>query len=95
MNLAEHIAEHFIAARSTASSLILCRCGHESRGEAAHAEHVAATWKEHRTITTLPEWGRLPAGTVIRDRRGKVRTIPTRAQVGLPARIIFHPEEDQ
>lgn len=113
--LADHIAAHALSGWPWA-----CLCGGWSsdpesglpdRGtaqtvRAAHAAHVAETWAEHRTVTTLDQLRELPDYVVIADAGGAPWTRGAfgwrssglergHSSIRLPATILHHPEEDQ
>ena len=73
ITLAQHLAAHQYT--DTCDGWESCDCGwreeQERRSESGsvftHAEHVAATWQQARTITTIDQLDALPVETVVRE----------------------------
>ncbi|WP_336818963.1 hypothetical protein [Gordonia sp. MMO-8] len=71
MNLEQHLAAHQLGRRL--DQTLVCQCGgfeHETPGPyddhwKAHRAHVAAAWREARTVRTVEELDALPTGAII------------------------------
>lgn len=73
ITLEKHLAAHAsVNPGEEDAHLILCHCGTWFDDEGDHRAHVAATWREARTVRTLDQIDALAGGTVIRDACGIV-----------------------
>ncbi|WP_411815584.1 hypothetical protein [Gordonia sp. SND2] len=85
MNLAQHLAAHAARRWDDGSENLECLCGwivdYEQvdfgmgsdvfvQEDAQHADHVADTWREARTVRSDTEVAQLGPGTILRDARG-------------------------
>lgn len=77
ITLEQHLAAHWPTVHTHAglhwSHMYQCKCGwmppqdDPDPIESIHAAHVAATWREARTVRTVEELEALPFGAVIRE----------------------------
>lgn len=104
--LTEVLNEHHIV-RSTGGVLAVCDCGDAMDD---YAEHVAAVYREARTITTREQLDAMQARTVIRDDDGEIYErdrsgggdlkwywpgpVAERVDPELPALVLWLPEDD-
>ncbi|WFN94145.1 MULTISPECIES: hypothetical protein [Gordonia] len=68
-----------------------------------HAEHVADTWREARTVQTVEELDALPVGTILRCGYGRVweklaghrrfSGMEVGKDLGVPALVVWTPED--
>ena len=121
ITLAQHLAAHWLRNSITDDTdhddndwSTYCQCGYRiatttaADVEALHREHVAATWQQARTITTIAQLDALPVGTVVRDHEADIMVYgptgegesawwydgdPYRAnEVDLPALVVWRPD---
>lgn len=101
MNLADHLSRHIID-----EPAFSCACGWVAGPDDTWPEHVASSWQEARTVTTLDQLRELPDYVVIADAGGAPWTRGAfgwrssglergHSSISLPARILHNPKEDQ
>lgn len=99
-----HLAEHWPTVHTRAglhwSHMYQCKCGwmppqDDSRPiEDIHAEHVAATWREVRTVRTVEELDAIKGGAILIDAKGCFVQTPYRfMDPDLPALVVWTPED--
>lgn len=87
MTLEQHLEEHQYL--ETFDGWESCECGWREEFERkadgdlhSHAAHVAATWREARTVRTAEELDALPAGSAIRS--GECLMVMDRDKMWIP-----------
>lgn len=66
--LEQHLAAHAsVNPGEEDAHLILCHCGTWFDDEGDHRAHVAATWREARTVRTVEELDALPRNSMVLD----------------------------
>lgn len=105
ITLEKHLAAHAsVNPGEEDAHLILCHCGTWFDDEGDHRAHVAATWREARTVRTVEELDALLlVGTILRCGYGRVwEKLPGHRRfsgmevgkdLGVPALVVWTPED--